>query len=686
MASLASRRLVAATLAGLVCLPALPAQAEEPVEAAVRSWIAAIDASPDWVAGFGELTYDSTLKLATIRNLSIRSEKLDAAHGGKIEATFDKIDIAGFTQQSDGAIAFSDFEARQGRVVATAQTPAKKATTPDGIDQPSIPMMVDLRFDTLSIKDASVPSFLNVIFDPTKPATSWVRLVANAAKSSTGAMEMRGISYETDLQDEKSRTTIESYLIDSYRDGRIEKATMGPMTQEAPTPDGLVKMRVESGEIRGYDVDALLSILDPDRYVGGVGDGKWRTAIGLESIRKWTFEIPGVEVRMGNFEIENFKVRQPPKPFFTSLLDEVLTNPNLDDDRTAKLVQENLPGIFSWFGVGAFRMSDLDVVTPEIERFHLGDFHLNDFSSDGLGEIGIGDLDISMPGGEGSIGAERVAVGGFRFPSADQILAAVKADEAGLPVDPMPLMPTMGFAEAINVDVVQGGKKLGAVDRGRLDLSDYIGPVPTTVALDIRGLDLDLSLVDDRQARKMLTDLGYDRLQAEYGFKLHWREADESLNLENFKLAIKDVGSISADVALSGLTRAVIQNPMTIETALPSLAFNRGKVVVQDGSVVDRAIAMEAKKKNQTPEKFREDIAGALPLTLMLVLKNPTFQQKLAPALQAFIRTPGTLTLTAAPAAPVPVTAIMQAADTDPRSLPNLIGLEVQSTGKATGK
>ena len=105
--------------------------------------------------------------------------------------------------------------------------------------------------------------------------------------------------------------------------------------------------------------------------------------------------------------------------------------------------------------------------------------------------------------------------------------------------------------------------------------------------------------------------------------------------------------------------------------------------MVKDGSIVDRAIAMEAKKKGQTPEKYREDLAGAMPLTLMLVLKNPGFQEKLAPALQAFIRTPGTMTLTAAPATPVPLTKIIAAAESDPRSLPTLLSIDVKTDSTA---
>lgn len=647
-------RALAVVFGGMTLLSAGPAFAEEPIETAIRAWVSTLDASPNWVAGFSELSYDEPSRTATLKNLSIRSETLST----KMEVTFATITVTGYSQMPDGGFGAVEIRADEARAVVGEIFDIKQATT--------------------VVKNLTVPTFTGFAFDQTKVFTSLVKAYGIFTKASMDSFRSDRISVDQTYEGQKSVTTIEAYELAGMKDGMINLATMGPMVQDSPSPDGLVKLRIEKIEAHKYDLGAIVDVLDPDRYVGGVGDGKWRTALALEAYRNMTIGIPGGEVWIGAFELENFKVRQPsrsPAPLF----DTILANPNMSEAELGKLAIDYMPSFLSWFGFGSFRMSDLDVVAPEIDRFHLGDFHINELSSDGLGEIGIGDLDLAVQD-KGSVGAERLAVGGFVFPSMDRVVAAIKASEAGLEADPLPLIPTMGYAEAVNLDVAQAGKKVGAIDRGRLDLKSYIGPVPTEIALDLRGLDLDLSMVDDPQARRMIQGLGYDRLNADYGFKLHWREADESLLLDDFKLAIKDVGALTADIALSGLKRATIENPLAIETALPSLLFSRGKVVVEDRSVVGRAIEMEAKKKSQTPEKFREDIAGATPFTLMLLLKNPGFQAKLAPALQAFIRTPGTLTLTAAPATPVPILALIQAADSDPRSLPDLLSLDVQAS------
>lgn len=645
-------RVIAACFGGAFIAAVSPALAEEPVETAIRGWVSALDASPNWVAGFDTLSYDQDARTATLKNLAIRSETLQT----KVEISFGSIAVTGYGQTADGGFTAVAVKASDSRVV--------------------VGTVADMKLASISADTVAVPSFVNYVFDPQKMFTSIVKAYAIGAKTSIASLKIDGIGLDTTFEGQTSRTSYGSYELATMDKGMIERVTVGPLSQESPSPDGLVKLRADKIEARKIDLNALVDVFDPDRYAGGIGDRTWRTAVALESYANLAVETPGGTFRVGSVEMENLKLRQP-RQSFSAFFDQLLASPQMSDTDMGRLAVEHVPNLIYAFGFGAFRFTDLDVTAPDIERFHLGDFHINDLSSDGLGEFGVGDLDAAAD--KNSVGAERLAFGGMTFPDIDRISAAIKAEQAGLPSDPLPLMPTLGFAEAVNVSVVQDGKMVGAVDRGRLDLSSYVGPVPTSVALDVRGINLDLSQVTDPQARSMIAGLGYDRLQGDYGFKLNWREADESLSLSDFRLTIKDVGSLVADVMLTGLKRATIEDPRTIESALPSLLFSRGKVVVKDSSIVDRAVAMEAKKKNQTPEKFRQDLAGAMPFTLMLVLKNPGFQAKLAPALQAFIRTPGTMTLTAAPATPVPLTAIIDAAQADPRKLPDLLSVDVKT-------
>jgi len=646
-------RLLAAGTSAVAMTASLPALAEEPIETAIRGWVAALDASPNWVAGFAELTYDEGRREATLRNLTIRSETLST----KIEISFGTLGVTGYSETVDGGFKALEISADDSKVV---------------IGDLADVTMRDLRVDNLA-----VPSFVNFVFDPNRPFTSGVKAMAIAAKTSIDSIKIGNIQSTQTAEGQTSRADYGSYELKGMADGKIDQVVVGPVKQEMPSPDGLMTFGVDRIEARKYDLDAVIAVFDPDRYVGGVGDGKWRDVLALEVYKNFTINVPGAAVRIGSFETENLRMRQP-KRNIGEVIDTLIAKPDMPEEEMGRLVSENLAGLLGFVGVGSMRLSDLDVTAPEIERFHLGDFHITDMSSDGIGEIGINDLDAAAQD-KSSVGAERLAIGDIRFGDLDYLANALRAAETGADVDPLPLVPTFGFAEAIDLDVVQAGTRLGAVDRARLDLGAYIGPVPTKIATDIRGLDLDLSQVSDRRAREMLRDLGYERLVADYGFTLAWREADESLKVDGFRLAIKDLATLTMDATLIGLTRQAIEAPENLEPALAALQFTQGKLAIEDQSIIERAVGMQAKKMNVEPDKFRQQIAGALPLFLM-ALRNPGFQAKLAPALQAFIKTPGTMTITANPATPVPVMQLIDTAETAPQKLPDLLQVEIKTT------
>ena len=77
------------------------------------------------------------------------------------------------------------------------------------------------------------------------------------------------------------------------------------------------------------------------------------------------------------------------------------------------------------------------------------------------------------------------------------------------------------------------------------------------------------------------------------------------------------------------------------------------------------------------PDRFRDQFARGLPF-MLLPVGTTDFQRKATPVFQEFIRTPGTITFTAAPAMPVGLPALIAAAQSaGVFNLPTLLNLGV---------
>ena len=152
------RSTVALLIAGflLVSSAAAPAAAEEPVETAIREWVAAIDASPDWTAKYGNLAYDEATKTATLTGLSIRLE------GKPLGLDVESISVADYAAGADGGFSASEITADGGAIDAGV---AKVALS-------------DIIFN-----DVAVPGLTGFVYDPEKPFTSIMRAYADVAQA-----------------------------------------------------------------------------------------------------------------------------------------------------------------------------------------------------------------------------------------------------------------------------------------------------------------------------------------------------------------------------------------------------------------------------------------------------------------------------------------------------------------------
>ena len=92
--------------------------------------------------------------------------------------------------------------------------------------------------------------------------------------------------------------------------------------------------------------------------------------------------------------------------------------------------------------------------------------------------------------------------------------------------------------------------------------------------------------------------------------------------------------------------------------------------------MTEKALAYAGKQQGVTGEQMRQSVKFMLPLMLGQ-LGIPALQQQISAAANVYLDNPETITITAKPANPVAVPVIMGAGMGDPKSLVDLLNVQV---------
>tara|TARA_R110002020_G_scaffold18931_33_gene65580 strand:- start:6494 stop:7714 length:1221 start_codon:yes stop_codon:yes gene_type:complete len=221
----------------------------------------------------------------------------------------------------------------------------------------------------------------------------------------------------------------------------------------------------------------------------------------------------------------------------------------------------------------------------------------------------------------------------------------------------------------------------------------------SSVGITMEGADMaiDLSQIEDPKTQGALTELGYTTLNGEFKIDGVWDVEPGILNLREYSLDLEDVGRLSMSLQMSGYTLDFIKGMQQAQAAaaanpdpkaaqqamgfammgmMQQLSFNSAAIQFEDDSVTQKALAYAGKQQGVSGDQMGQSLKFMLPLMLGQ-LGVPALQQQIAAAANTYLDNPQTLTITAKPASPVAVPVIMGAGMGDPKSLVDLLNVEV---------
>lgn len=211
------------------------------------------------------------------------------------------------------------------------------------------------------------------------------------------------------------------------------------------------------------------------------------------------------------------------------------------------------------------------------------------------------------------------------------------------------------------------------------------------------GLKINTSTIKDPKAKKTLADLGYDDLTGSASLAMSWEPQSGRVNMREYALTLDDVGRLNITLDISGYTmdfvkgmqqaqEAAAKNPdpkaaqqaqgLMMLGMLQQLTFSSAEISFEDASLTNRVLGYFGKQQGISGEQMGQAVKGMLPLMLGQ-LGIPALAQQISAAANVYVDNPESLTISAAPAAPVPFSQIMGVGASDPRQLVDLLDVKV---------
>ncbi|QFT00334.1 hypothetical protein FIV06_23100 [Labrenzia sp. THAF191b] len=267
-------------------------------------------------------------------------------------------------------------------------------------------------------------------------------------------------------------------------------------------------------------------------------------------------------------------------------------------------------------------------------------------------------------------------------------LADLKVTELLLPTpeeaasDTPPVGPGYKTFEANSIQIRDEDNQIADIAKISSSIDAMDGDLPTAGSFAVTGATIDVKELESKET-KSLTDLGYETLTVDVAGSGKWDPEAATLVVPELKIDAKEAASLSLSFSMGGVTREVVtqlneksEKPEEAMALLQNVTIENAKIRLDDASLTGRVLDQESKKAGVDTPTYVAGLTGTLPMMLGM-LQNKELEGKVAQAVTQFLNTPGSLELTAAPGAPVPLSQIMGTAMFAPQMIPQILSVGI---------
>lgn len=326
---------------------------------------------------------------------------------------------------------------------------------------------------------------------------------------------------------------------------------------------------------------------------------------------------------------------------------------SLGPDETARLLTltaDTLGGI----AVGQVAFTDM-TVTDTSGTAKVAALRFEGFSGGKLDSLTLEGL-AGTTADQRPVSLKRVALRGL---SLDALLR-LSAD--GAKNDNQPTMDTaFGLFRVLSGVELEGisaphetGGQMVTIEAMSLNWGDLAGALPTWVKFKLTKASGPIS-TEDGEPFSYLAAAGIDKATMSLQLDLAYDPAAHTLTLSPAATEVEKAFSVQVEGRLDNVPRSAFEDPAGAFLALGEATAGPVTVVVKNLGIADLVLKQQAEAAGVEPEDLRAELASGIQQAAKDAATVTADAQSVGAALAAFVKSPGTLTVTVTPKQPVPV-------------------------------
>lgn len=258
--------------------------------------------------------------------------------------------------------------------------------------------------------------------------------------------------------------------------------------------------------------------------------------------------------------------------------------------------------------------------------------------------------------------------------------------------DPMSNFMLYDSVDFAGLEVIDKGAKVFAIGGGKVTMSPYKPNEKIDMDGAINDVYINFGSIPDPQAKAAFESMGYSEVTGKFTMKGSWNPVDGRMALPEMAYDFNNVGRLNIAMDISGYTPAFAKQLQEMAKTMEGksdgeqgaafmglvqqLTFNGMSIRFDDASLTNKVIDYVAKQANQPREAIIAQGKGMAPM-LAMALQDANLIKSVSDAVGAYLDSPKSLEIKAAPAQPMSFAVLAASGMSAPAQLAQQLGLTV---------